>query len=77
MSAKFIDKYNAIQKIGHSVEVPHGVWTLFPGENVHNLEVLGDQISLGGDYYSLEKARAAIEWYVDQLGGSVKWKESK
>lgn len=44
------------------IEVPYHVWTCF-----------GDQASLGEDAKSLDELRKAIEWYVEQLDGKVKW----
>jgi hypothetical protein len=67
-----IAKYKAIQDIGHSVSVPYEVWSLF-GSTAKAVEVLGTQISLGEDYAPLENVRSALEWYVGQLGGKVKW----
>jgi hypothetical protein len=36
--------------------------------------IMGDQVSLGGDYANVEGARNAIAWYVEQMGGKVEWK---
>jgi hypothetical protein len=57
-------------------EVPFNVWNKF-GERTKFISFFGDQISLGEDYASLEEVRAAIEWYVEQLGGEVKWNGSR
>lgn len=54
------------------VEVPFHVWTLF-SEQCKQVQFAGDQLSFGEDYMDLDSARSAIEWYVDQLGGKVKW----
>lgn len=35
----------------------------------------GDQASFGKDFGSLQELRTAIQWYVDQLGGTVKWEK--
>ena len=65
-------KYKKINKVGTKVDVPFEVWSLF-GESGRNISVLGEEISLSGDYASLEKCRKAIAWYVQQLGGKVEW----
>jgi hypothetical protein len=54
------------------VEVPWRVWTKF-GENSKKVFIHGDQLCLGEDYGNLEEVRSAIAWYVEQLGGKVKW----
>lgn len=56
------------------IEVPYHVWTCF-GKDSKSILLAGDEASLGGDYKSLEELRSAIEWYVNQLGGKVKWKK--
>lgn len=37
--------------------------------------ISGEQASLSndGDFGKVSELRAAIEWYVDQFGGTVKW----
>lgn len=67
-----IEKYNAIQAIGSSIETPYEVFCLF--KDFKTMDVIGDQISFGEDYVSLESARSAISFLVEQLGGEVKWK---
>ncbi len=52
------------------IEVPYEVWTFI---GTKQLEVVGNDISAGEDYKSLEDARTAIEWYVKQLNGIVLW----
>lgn len=48
---------------------------------VGKIELSGTQISFRadghGDFVSLEEAREAIDWIVEQLGGQVKWKAKK
>ncbi len=70
--SNILRKYKAIQKIGTTVEVP---WPhshlLFEGRR--KLDIYGDQISLGEDHASVEECQAAITWFVEQLGGKVKW----
>jgi hypothetical protein len=68
-----IQKFDAIQKIGTEVEVPFNVWTKFR-ENRRPISIVGTEICLGEDYCSIDQAREAVEWYVNQLGGTVNWK---
>lgn len=64
---KLIEKYNAIQKIGHTVELPHAVWTALG--TCKTMYIMGDQVQLGdGDFVSLERAREAVLYLADQLG---------
>lgn len=72
---KLIERYEAVKKIGTEIEVPWVVWTAF-GEKAKLITITGTDICLGEDYKTLEQARAAIAWYVDQLGGSAKWSKS-
>jgi len=69
-----IEKYKAIQKIGIEVEVPYHVWAVFPNARYNKtVSIMGDEVCLGGDYVTVEGARFAVEWYVQQLGGKVEW----
>lgn len=68
------EKYKAIQAIGTEVEVPFKIWSMF-GQQQKFISILGNDISLGEDYGDLKAARTAIEFYVTQLGGTVKWSE--
>lgn len=69
-----IERYEAIQKIGTDIDIPHEVWTVLGGEETdRTVSIMGTQICLGCDYVSIEKARLAVAWYVAQLGGTVKW----
>lgn len=54
------------------IEVPYHVWTCF-GNQSKEVLLSGNQASFGEDYKSLEELRNAIEWYVEQLDGKVKW----
>lgn len=67
-----IEKYKAIQKIGFEVDVPFEVWCCI-SSNMKVISIAGDHVSLGEDYVSLQQARSAVEWYVNQLGGNVDW----
>lgn len=52
-------------------EIPWHVWTKLGDKN---LSIFGNQVSFGeGDYASLEEMQAALTWYVEQFGGTVKW----
>jgi hypothetical protein len=67
-----IEKYDAIQEIGHSIERPWLVKSAFGGM-CPDISVIGSDVSLGEDYISVDRAQQAIEWYVTQLGGKVQW----
>lgn len=73
------DKIKAIQEIGTEVEIPFfEVSRVLFGSGTKKVTLFGELICLGGDdadYVSLEECRTAIEWYVMQLGGTVKWKK--
>jgi len=56
------------------IELPHHVVCAM-GDTVTAITFFGDQLSFGEDYLSLQEARDAIAWYVDQLGGKVKWRK--
>lgn len=76
-SNRLIDKYVAIQKIGLDIEVPWEVSHVLGAAK--KIMVLDDSVCLGDDtdYCSLLEARTALEWYVQQLGGQVKWEPVK
>lgn len=61
-------------KLQKDIEVPWHVWRLF-GHCAKSITLHGDQASLTdqGDFANQEELRKAIEFYVDQLGGKVKW----
>ena len=63
-------------KLQKPIQVPYHVWTAF-GTKAKVILLMGDQFSLAeeADYVNIEKARKAIEWYADQLGGKVKWEK--
>ncbi len=65
--AKEIDKLNR-------VEVPYFVWHLLGIESKEIMLSGSDSISLGEDFASVGEIRKALDWYVDQFGGKVKWK---
>lgn len=71
--SRFIDRYNLIQNIGQSVEMPYDVWTTL-GSEPRQMYIMGDQIQIGdADFKSFSEVRESIEWLVRQLGGSVNW----
>lgn len=67
------ERYRAIQSIGTEVAVPWTHWRLLGNEAGKIIHISGSDICLGEDYGSLDEARAAIAWYVEQLGGAVQW----
>lgn len=69
-------KYKAIQELGTTVEVPMYAWSLF-SDKAFNIEVFGDHVSCGSDYMSMVEARQAVEFFVKQLCGEVKWKKAR
>lgn len=74
MKAKSLHEiYKAVQKMGYEIEVPWDVACYLANQESNKICVVGSEVSLGSDYGSLSECRAAIEWYVKQLGGSVKW----
>lgn len=54
------------------IEVPWESWRFF-GNNSKIILVSGKEASFGEDFGTVEELRDAIEFYVDQLGGKVKW----
>lgn len=67
-------KLNQQLKLQKNIEVPYHVWRMF-GDQCKFITLAGSQASLGEDYGSREELRKAIEFYVDQLGGKVKWEK--
>lgn len=61
-------------KLQKDIEVPYNVWRFF-GQQSKIITVAGNQASFGEDYGTQEELRNAIEFYVDQLGGKVKWEK--
>ena len=77
MSKTLIQAYKEIQEIEAQVpEYPHVVWTKIFGSRFKPL-ITGNQICLSNDadYASVSEAREAVEYLVEQLGGTVKWKK--
>jgi RNase P subunit RPR2 len=54
------------------IEVPYNVWRMF-GKQCKLISIAGSQASLGEDYGTTQELREAIKFYVEQLGGTVKW----
>jgi len=55
------------------IAIPWEVYTVISDSRIQ-ITFAGNQLSIGGgDYVELYEARSAIEWFVDQLGGKVKW----
>jgi hypothetical protein len=61
-------------KLQKNIEVPYHVWRMF-GEKCKFITLAGSQASLGEDYGTVGELRKAVEFYVEQLGGTVKWSE--
>ncbi len=61
-------------KLQKNIEVPYHVWRMF-GQNCKLILMAGDQASFGEDFGSLQELRSAIQWYVEELGGKVKWEK--
>jgi hypothetical protein len=59
-------------KLQKDIEVPFDVWRMFGGE-CKLIKVAGGQASFGSDYGTVEELREAVKFYVEQLGGTVKW----
>lgn len=73
--ATLIERYRAIEKIGTEIEVP---WHVRRTIGSSRLAIMGDQVSIGDsdcDFVSVTEAREALEWYVNQLGGNIQWRE--
>ena len=70
MAKKIIEQV----KLQEDIEVPWHVWRLL-GNCAKRISLHGNQASLTnqGDFGNQEELRKAIEFYVDQLGGTVKW----
>jgi hypothetical protein len=62
-------------KLQKDIEVPYHVWR-FLGTNSKFILVRGDEASLGEDFGKIEELRKAVEFYVDQLGGKIKWENT-
>lgn len=62
-------------KLQKDIEVPFNVWR-FLGSDSKLILIRGDQASLGEDFGNIEELRKAVEFYVDQLGGKVKWENT-
>lgn len=56
------------------IEVPYKVWKLF-GRQAKFIKIAGDQASLAEDFAGCSQIRQALEWYADQFGGKITWKD--
>ncbi len=59
-------------KLQKDIKVPFNVWRMF-SEQCEFINIAGSQASLGGDFGTTEELREAVKFYVEQLGGTVKW----
>ena len=66
-------KLHELIKENNNIVVPYHVWTVFGDDTKVISYDSGGQASLGCDYKSLTELRNALQWYVEQLGGKVKW----
>lgn len=73
MNKTLHEKFKAVQEINAKVSIPWHVMCILSAGEIKEIEVVGNQISLGSDFASLEEVRVAVAWYVEQLGGTVKW----
>jgi hypothetical protein len=57
----------------HEIDVPFNVYRFFNSSS--KIYLMGNVaiLSKDGDSGSLSELQEAIEWYVKQLGGSIKW----
>jgi len=62
-----------IQELGPT-PLPFDFWRLF-SDSKRDLEIFGDQFSMGGDYLTLEETRQAFEQIVYELGGTITWQK--
>lgn len=69
-----IQKYAAIIKMNSNTTVPWYVWRCFNAQQKY-VSIVGTAVCLGEDYVTITQARKAVQWYVEQLGGSVKWEK--
>lgn len=58
------------------IKFPYHVARFFEGNSQEIEFATKEQISFGEDYGSLGEIREAVAWFVNQLGGTVKWKKS-
>lgn len=56
------------------VEMPYNVWRFFTNCD-KQITFASEQASFGEDYGDIKEIRTAIEWFVDQFGGKVKWND--
>ena len=68
---RIIDQYNVINKLP-KIEVPYKVYSCFSSSK-RDILIYDNTLSLGEDFKSLAEVREAVQWYVEQLGGNVKW----
>ena len=68
---RLIDKLKAQEKLVLD-SVPYECVSVF-GQLTKHFKVTDTEICLAEDYVDLETARKAVAFYVDQLGGKVKW----
>lgn len=55
--------------------VPYILKRAFP--SAFHVSTSDDQVSFGEDYLEIHEARRALDWLVDQMGGTVQWDLTK
>lgn len=74
---KLVKAYKEIQKINNNLEpYPYEVWSKLIGRTF-TPRIMDNQFCLSpdGDYCSIDEARTAVEYLVNQFGGTVKWEK--
>lgn len=71
-SKTIFKRFLAMEKIGHTIDVPWHFGRFF---NSKELSLLGSDLCMAeeADYGSIQECRQAVEFYVEQLGGKVTW----
>ena len=65
--------YKKMKKV-EDIQMPWEVGRFFK-DGSRSISFFGDQASFGEDYGTIEELRSAIQWFVEQFGGTVKWKK--
>ncbi len=73
-----IDEYNAVQELkSKRVKVPWSVWCMMPEKHEYlrdyGIEIVGDDITFGGDFQRINVVKENFDWLVEQLGGVILW----
>lgn len=71
---RVIDSFKQIQAVQHRFKLPFDFWRL-ACESAKEIEIMGNQITMGQDYLTLEEARGAFDEVVAELGGTITWEK--